>query len=123
MKIIAVLAAVSALLFVCVTQAHCEEPKVLSQLDLARLDAASSHIREVWLAAQAAIASHQAVIAEICKSYKIEPCNIDVNALDKRIDMKTGAIKPIVKTAAQEAAARAAANAKPPAKGKKEGTP
>lgn len=123
-----VVAILSMILFVCSTQAQCEEPTKpvqLSPLDVARLDAAASHIREIWLAAQASIVVHQATIADICKSYKIEPCNIDVNALDRRIDMKTGVVKPIVKTAAEQAADRAAAIArsKVPVEGKKEVKP
>lgn len=82
-----------ALMLVTSTQVLCEEPAKqevpVSSTDLLRLDNAQTHIREVMLQAQLAIMPHSAVVQEICKTYKIVPCD----NLDKVIDMSTGKIR------------------------------
>lgn len=72
--------------------AFADEPPLPTKLtteDTLRLDNAQTHIREILLSAQMNIGPHSATIKDICKTYKIDPCN----DLEHIIDLTTGTIK------------------------------
>jgi len=122
-----VIVAAFAFALVASTQVLCEElpkqelPAQLTPTDLLKLDNAQTQIREVMLQAQLAILPHNTVVQEVCKTYKIVPCD----NLDKIIDMSTGRIKrsPVAPTAPHPvppSPSQTKAPAQPKAKG---GTP